>query len=311
MDNSEYLLQVLRRSHLALQDSLIPVHAEKCHRLIQNFERAPSLSTELETLRLVTGFTRAALAMEWVMRRVKANREELSDTQFERDVELLNDKLFEAFLSEPFDAPAPAQEAADESIIEIEETIPDVPSIPETVPAEEEISAVDSPAAIADTIADREPSEITSPVISEEPTPEPVSQTVVPPSEPDSPPLTELLDQNLLLGFQRFSDILANLAQRPPAERKSAFAVLGMIAKSSIDVARAQGKKDVQDFFESMVTFIKKISDEGGMNEEQVSGALKIVGQKMIDALLEKSNGATLLKNIRSILENPQQFQQE
>ena len=44
--------------------------------------------------------------MEWMMERVTRSGEDFSPDQFDVDATLLSDKLFEAFLSEPFDAPA-------------------------------------------------------------------------------------------------------------------------------------------------------------------------------------------------------------
>ena len=44
--------------------------------------------------------------MEWVMERVTQSEEDFSPDQFDADATLLSDKLFEAFLSEPFDAPS-------------------------------------------------------------------------------------------------------------------------------------------------------------------------------------------------------------
>ena len=107
MDNPEqYLLQVLHRTQAGLQDSLIPFHGSKMRRLTERLEQAASLKQELQSLQHVSGFTRAALSMEWVMERVTKSGEDFSPDQFDIDATLLSDRLFEAFLSEPFDAPA-------------------------------------------------------------------------------------------------------------------------------------------------------------------------------------------------------------
>ena len=105
MDNPEqYLLQVLHRTQAGLQDSLIPFHGSKMRRLTDRLEQAASLKDELQSLQRVSGFTKAALFMEWMMERVARSGRTLPE-QFEIDATLLSDKLFEAFLSEPFDAP--------------------------------------------------------------------------------------------------------------------------------------------------------------------------------------------------------------
>ena len=108
MDNPEqYLLQVLRRTQEGLQDSLLPYHAEKLRHLVQRLEQAANLKEELDRLQRVSGFMKVALSMEWVMDPcVMQSEEDFSPDQFDADATLLSDKLFEAFLSEPFDAPS-------------------------------------------------------------------------------------------------------------------------------------------------------------------------------------------------------------
>ena len=107
MDNPEqYLLQVLRRTQSGLQDSLLPYHGTKLEHLAGRLEQAANLKEELDRLRSVSGFTKTALSMEWVMERVTRSGEDFSPDQFDADATLLSDKLFEAFLSEPFEAPA-------------------------------------------------------------------------------------------------------------------------------------------------------------------------------------------------------------
>src|SRR5271169_3873585 len=100
MDNPEqYLLQVLHRTQAGLQDSLIPVHGGKMRRLTERLEQTANLTEEFHRLRHVSGFTKAALSMEWVMERVVQSGEDFSPDQFDADATLLSDKLFEAFLS--------------------------------------------------------------------------------------------------------------------------------------------------------------------------------------------------------------------
>jgi hypothetical protein len=285
MDNPEqYLLQVLHRTQAGLQDSLIPLHGSKMRRLIERFEQAAILKQELQSLQHVSGFTKAALSMEWMMERVTRSGEDFSPDQFDIDATLLSDRLFEAFLSEPFDAPAESSVVSGYSSVALSE--PSVEStVPQTVEEQAELPVVSA--------VDAQPEFITEP-----PAPPP------PPEEP--PALTELLDQNLLLGFQRFTEIVSKLGEKSPSERKSVFAVLAMIAKSSMEVARAQGKKEILDFFQSVIKFIQYVDSSGSAQDSRVAEIMRDVGERLSQALAERSNGAALLQSINEILQDPE-----
>ena len=293
MDDPEgYLLRVLRRTETSLQDSLIPFHAAKMKRLAEKLEQAPVLKEELRRLHTVGGFTKASLSMECVMERVAQSGEDFSPDQFDADATMLSDKLFEAFLSEPFDAP-----------VEIITPEPVVTQPEELVAAETSVvePTVEQPADLTtESVAEPAPIE---PVAIAEPE---VPVVAPPPPPPEAPALTDLLDQNLLLGFQRFTEIVSKLGEKTPAERKSVFAVLGMIAKSSTDVARAQGKKDVLDFFQSVVKFIAYVDSSGSSQDSKVAEIMREVGERLSRALKERTDGPALLQSINRILQNPE-----
>lgn len=103
--NEEYLLRAMRRTSSGLTDSLIPAHGAKLTKLLNKFESAEALTGEVQTLMHVQGFGKCALAMEWLLERTKRSSDFFSPEQFESDVLLLNEKLFEAFLNQPFDMP--------------------------------------------------------------------------------------------------------------------------------------------------------------------------------------------------------------
>lgn len=277
------MIQVLRRTHLGLQDSLVPSHTEKLQRLVDKFEAAGSPRDEIFKLRSVNGFAKAALTMEWIAKRVEFNNEEFVPDQFDADVTLLNDKLFEAFLGEPFDVMASPHESPPAEVVEPEAE----PSVarPEFEPA----------------AAQPEPEPVEEPQMQPEPAP-----AISPATDEEGPGLTEMLDQNLLLGFQRFTEIVSSVAQKTPAERKTIFAVLGMIAKSSMDIARMQKKKDILDFFQSVVKFITYVDSQGSTQDARVAEVMKTVGERLSDALKGKSNGVALLRGINEILQDPQ-----
>ncbi len=316
MDNPEqYLLQVFRMTQASLQDSLIPLHANKMQQLAEKLEQAPTLKDEIVRLRNVNGFTKAALSMQWIMERVEKSGEDFSPDQFDIDATTLNDKLFEAFLTEPFDAPtdvavAPPLEASTDSIAELAaEAIAAEPEHVELKPALVSESSMETfveqqaqpqPESQLEHLTDLQP-QLES---QSESQPEPAT----PPPSPveEAPALTDLLDQNLLLGFQRFTEIVSKLGEKTPSDRKSVFAVLAMIAKSSIDLARAQGKKDVLDFFQSVIKFITYVDTSGSAQNSRVAEIMREVGERLSKALKERSNGPALLQSINQILQNPE-----
>ena len=293
MDNPEqYLLQVLHRTQAGLQDSLIPFHGSKMRRLTERLEQAASLKQELQFLQHVSGFTKAALSMEWVMERVTKSGEDFSPDQFDSDATLLSDRLFEAFLSEPFDAPAESSVASGSSAGALSESSVES-TVPQTVEDQAELPVV---------------SAVDAPGLSSLPAqPEFIPEPPAPPPLPEEPPaLTELLDQNLLLGFQRFTEIVSKLGEKSPSERKSVFAVLAMIAKSSTEVARAQGKKEILEFFQSVIKFIQYVDSSGSAQDSRVAEIMRDVGERLSQALAERSNGAALLQSINEILQDPE-----
>ncbi|MCK9408659.1 MAG: hypothetical protein M0R68_05950 [Bacteroidetes bacterium] len=103
--NEEYLLRTLHRTSSGLTDSLIPAHGAKLTKLVNKFESADTVTGEVNTLMSVQGFGKCALAMEWLLERTQRSNDYFSPEQFESDVLLLNEKLFEAFLNQPFDMP--------------------------------------------------------------------------------------------------------------------------------------------------------------------------------------------------------------
>jgi hypothetical protein len=298
MDNPEqYVIQVLHRTQAGLQDSLIPFHGGKMKRLTERLEQAANLRDEIRSLQCVSGFTKAALSMEWVMERVTRSGEDFSPDQFDLDATLLSDKLFEAFLSEPFDVPAeplnpagPSNAAFSEPFVETTAPLSVQEQLPAEVPVEyaTEVSEVSTPQVEAEVVPEPEPPA---------PEPEPVKEP---------PALSELLDQNLLLGFQRFTEIVSKLGEKSPSERKSVFAVLAMIAKSSTEMARAQGKKEILEFFQSVIKFIQYVDASGSAQDSRVAEIMRDVGERLSKALVERSNGAALLQSINQILQDPE-----
>jgi hypothetical protein len=266
MDNAEqYLLQVLRRTQTGLEDTLIPVHAEKCNRLIDRIVQSPWPQVEIDRLKTVGGFLRAALCMEWIMRRVEVTGEEFSLEQLDQDITTLNDRLFESFLSEPFDAPQAQSESSG-------------------------AAAEQHPVAVVEPLTE---DQYFAPII----------DTAF---EMDAKPgLANILDQNMLLGFQRFAETIDTFIEKEPAERKRTVSVLGMIARSSSDVAHAQGKTDLQNFFDVFGAFVKYVEDKDLSRNDDVAVVMVDVGDRLKHALQEPRNGEVYLRHLTTMLKNP------
>ena len=79
-----------------------------------------------------------------------------------------------------------------------------------------------------------------------------------------------------------------------------------MIAKSSTEVARAQGKKEILDFFQSVIKFIQYVDSSGATQDSRVAEIMRDVGDRLSKALAERSNGAELLQSINEILQDPE-----
>ena len=287
-DPEQYVIQVLHRTQAGLQDSLIPFHGSKMKRLTERLEQAGNLRDELHSLQRVSGFTKAALSMEWVMDRVTRTGEDFSPDQFDVDATLLSDKLLEAFLSEPFDGPVETSVSSGPSSPALS-----APSMESSVP----LNVEERPFAELRIDTGEELSGALEPQTQAEAAPEPVKEP---------PALSELLDQNLLLGFQRFTEIVSKLGEKSPSERKSVFAVLAMIAKSSTEMARAQGKKEILEFFQSVIKFIQYVDSSGSAQDSRVAEIMRDVGERLSMALVERSNGAALLQSINQILQDPE-----
>ena len=77
-----------------------------------------------------------------------------------------------------------------------------------------------------------------------------------------------------------------------------------MIAKSSTEVARAQGKKEILEFFQSVIKFIQFVDSTGSAEDSRVAEIMRDVGEHLSKALIERSNGAALLQSINQLLQD-------
>ena len=303
--SEEYLLQAVRRAQLGLQDSLIPFHSEKLSKLIDTLESAQSLSGELIHLRSVNGFMKSALSMEWILlREEKTSKSSTSSDTFESDVQLLNEKLFESFLGEPFDAPQISQEETPQEEMRQEQTTQEEFVLPQTIeePVTHEpistqenvlgssLSEPDWNTTVQSSLIETESSSYSTPI---ETRPE------------VSPSLKNILDQNMVLGVQRFAESAISLSEKAPIERGISISVLKMISKSSVDMARAHNKIGVAEFFLSVIAFIEYSEKAGIAKDDKTSEVLHDIGDRITIALNDTANGMKHLDNIKKYLVHP------
>jgi hypothetical protein len=268
--NEEYLLRVLDRTSSGLVDSLIPSHGAKLTKLVDKFSHSQSPEHEVSTLIHVQGFSKCAIAMEWLLKKTKASNNSFSPEQFESDILLLNEKLFEAFLNQPFDMPdfsrtfeAPVRPIQDIQISDDE--------FFSSSYSHNELSPDSSTSAIDDNGIDQQ-------------VPEPVWDTSTPMLESfesaltaastesiqndSSPSLADAMNADLWESTQRVAQIAIEFSDKLPNERAIATSVLRVTARSSSDSAKNSNNVVVQDFYDALIRFISFTDEQGKIRSD-------------------------------------------
>ena len=117
--------------------------------------------------------------------------------------------------------------------------------------------------------------------------------------------LTELIDKNLLIGFSRFTEIINSLPSKSPSERKAVIVLLMMVAKSSIEMAKAKKNSILQNLFESLISFVNFVESKGEIESVKVAHFLSDIGEKLTDGMKSDESGAKIINTITSQLANP------
>jgi hypothetical protein len=315
MDNyEEYVLRVFRRTHADLLDSLIPVHAGKLGKLLERFESLQSIRQEIHHLKGVTGFFKCACTMEWLMNRTKQMEGKLSAEQFESDILFLNEKLFEAFLNQPFDMPdyslketddvphRPVQKdlqvTADEFMY-IEDTTPVMQNATPTLSNQNTHPAEKS-------LKDKEFDEIISGAMSGSYESHMMTSTPSPMrGNGNSPALAEAMNAELLDMTKTVAKQGQEFFEKKPTERVVAAAVMRVSAKTALESSRKTDNVIVQDFFQSLVSLISFYDKEGKIKSDSFAEAIRDIGDRLNIALTETSNGINLLKNLTEYISDP------
>jgi hypothetical protein len=301
--NEEYLLRVLRRTSEGLQDSLIPSHGVKLTRLVDRFERTASVANETHDLVRVQGFAKCALAMRWLLERVQHTQEDFVPEQFESDVLFLNEKLFEAFLNQPFDMPDfgqavqknIAQRPVQEIQISADEFIPVQSGSSSSMsdpfaeqPAEE--SVVSSPFHVG-----TYESALLSTLSSSSSTGD------------ESPSLADAMDTELYELTQRLSQSIIELGEKMPSERAIATAVIRVTARSGAESATAAANVFVSEFYQALLKLIAYADEKGKIKSDVFAAVMRDIGDRLSHALRQSSGGITMLKNITAFVSNPKE----
>lgn len=305
MDNhEEYILRVLHRTNAGLQDSLIPAHGAKLKRLVETFDASPSLAGEIAALMSVHGFGKCALAMEWLYERTRRPEDEFTPEQFESDVLLLNEKIFEAFLNQPFDMPDYSRAAGAAEMVR--------PVNAEVQMSADELQLSDghtaSSSAPPPTLS--EPSwDTVTPIFSSLES----DLTSAPASAPETfsgsePGLRDIFDAELTEIAGRVAESAALVIEKSAAERPVTVSVLRVTARAAMDAARAANNLVAQDFFGALVRFIGTADEMGKIRHDLFAESLRDVADRLTIALSQPDNGMVLLKNITAYLADPKEL---
>ncbi|MHB1050935.1 MAG: hypothetical protein ACYC09_12715 [Bacteroidota bacterium] len=316
MDNYEdYILRVLHRTSSDLQDSLTPVHGSKLKKLVNQFEQTPSVVAEIQALMSVHGFAKVALVMEWLTERVKRPTEDFSPEQFESDVLLLNEKIFEAFLNQPFDMPdfgtpsiaSPSHRSAQQEFqISADEFIGTAyPSgnLQHTEvydPADDDLLPNNAVTPL------EEPNTADALFTSLESSLQNATEESF--TDESSPPLQDVMDAELLEITDRIASNAVELIEKLPSERVVATAVLRVNARAGADNAKGTSNVVVQDFFAALMKLINTADEMGKIKSDIFAETCRDIGDRLANARHQSANGISMLKNIIQFINDPKEI---
>jgi len=274
MDNSEeYVLQVFRRAQAMLEGDINPEHVAYLLKLGQKFALTSDLRTEVVCLNFIQGFSKAGVAFEWLLGRSKRDTE-FSLEQFDADVQMLYDALLDAFNADGFD-PFALDEKSD---------MPAADSAAHALPPPEWATAqADVPGAATG---------ITSAVM-----PPDVSTMAA-----HTPSFTDLLDHPMLLTVRRLADSAAMFDKKAEGERATTLAVLKMMAKNVVDMARPQNKVIIAGTFIEVASLMEMIERRGLVKDQAIAKDVSQLGTMLSYALHDMSSGIRYMQEITEFI---------
>ncbi|MFA5832939.1 MAG: hypothetical protein WDA22_05605 [Bacteroidota bacterium] len=307
--NEEYLLRALRRTSGGLTDSLIPAHGAKLTKLLQRFESADSIGHEVKSLLHVQGFGKCSLAMEWLLERTKRSNDFNAPEQFESDVLLLNEKLFEAFLNQPFDMPdfsrsfeAPARPIQQDIEISQDEFLGT------SYPSQENDVSVQSEQSIEPVQATmEEPDWNTAPTIT--PFESALADTSTPLEQNDaSPALSVAMNADLFDAMERIAQTSIEFFDKQSSDRPIAMAVLRVTVRAALDTAKVSENVVGQDFCEAYLRMIAYADEQGKIRSDVFADTIRDIGDRLSFSLQQTSGGITLLNNLTKYIKDPKEL---
>lgn len=304
-DNEEYLLRVLRRTSTGLQDSLIPAHGGKLIKLVNRFERSESIVQEIQLLMGVQGFGKCALTMKWLLERMQNPDQDFAPEQFESDVLLLNEKLFEAFLNQPFDMPDFGQSSQSDvlqrpvqevqvSADEFFHTGGGQSNVQESgmEPASEGASPFNELRQSSSFAVDAFESAL-------------ISASPDAAQSEGTPSLADAMDAELYETMQRFAQSAIEFRDKMPNERPIATAVIRVSARNGIESATIANNLLVADFLNGFLKLIAYTDEQGKIKSDAFAEAMGDIGDRLSNALRLPSGGVTVLKNMTTYINDP------
>ncbi|MDP1678062.1 MAG: hypothetical protein Q8L88_14490 [Bacteroidota bacterium] len=307
--NEEYLLRVLHRTSGGLVDSLIPAHGAKLTKLLEKFSKSKSPEDEVNSLFHVQGFSKCALAMEWLLKKTKVSNNSFSPEQFESDILLLNEKLFEAFLNQPFDMPdfsrtfeAPVRPIQDIHISD-DEFIGSTYSLNQPL---QDTTLMDGKSDNNQKIS--EPVwDTASPMLESF-----ESALTAAPTESvqkdSSPALSDAMNGDLWELTQRVAQSAIEFPDKLPNERAIGMSVLRVTARSANDLARDTNNVVVQEFYDALVRLISFADEKGKIRSDGFAETIHDIGDRLLNAMRQTSGGITVLQNITKFINDPKEL---
>ncbi len=312
MDSSEeYLIRALRRTINGLTDSLIPAHGAKLTKLMNRFETASSINGEVNALLGVQGFGKCALAMEWLLERNKRSADAFAPEQFESDVLLLNEKLFEAFLNQPFDMPdfsrsfeAPVRHTQQNVQLSADEFSASAFSSGDPF-------LESSPAAASE--SDFRNEQMSEPNWGSVPSQDQFGSTFQNSENTgdhfdSTPALSESMTPDLFESSERIAQTSLEFFDKQSGERPIAMAVLRVTVRAAVDSAKESGNVIVQDFLEAMLRLIAYADEQGKIRSDIFADTIRDIGDRLSGALKATSGGITLMKNLTAFISEPKEL---
>lgn len=124
-------------------------------------------------------------------------------------------------------------------------------------------------------------------------------------SEEKEKTLIDLIDKNLLVGFQRFTEIINSLPKKSPNERRAVIVLLMMVAKSSVEMAKSKKNLILENLFKSIISFVEFVESKGEIESSKVADLLANIGEKLINGLHSSASGVEILNEVNGMLMHP------